>query len=148
MKTIRTSRFGTIEIEESGVIHFPEGLLGFPRHRDFILLDHGKNSPFCWLQSVDEPELAFVLTDPFPLVSGYLQGLSPEEESLIRFEEGKEVVVLSLVTIPQGQASRATVNLLGPLVIDVDARRGKQVVLANAGYSHRQPLFSQKDPVR
>lgn len=141
MKTIRTSRFGIIEIEETRVIHFPEGLLGFPLQRDYILLDHKSDSPFCWLQSADVPELAFVLTNPFRFLGDYLQGLSPEEESLIRAEEGGEVIVLNIVSIPTGHVGKTTMNLLGPLVIDVDARRGKQVVLANAGYSHRQPLF-------
>lgn len=141
MRTIQTSRFGAIEIEETRVIHFPEGLLGFPLQRDYILLDHRPDSPFCWLQSTDVPELAFVLTNPFRFIRDYLQGLSPEEESLMRSEEGREVVVLNVVTIPSDQVKKMTVNLLGPLVIDVDARRGKQVVLANAGYGHRQPLF-------
>jgi flagellar assembly factor FliW len=140
MRTIQTSRFGTIEIDESRVIHFPEGLLGFPHRRDYILLDHKEDSPFCWLQSMDEPDLAFVLINPFRFLSDYLQNLSPEENGLIRIEEGKETVVLNVVTILPGLAGKATVNLLGPLVIDVEARRGKQVVLANAGYSHRQPL--------
>jgi flagellar assembly factor FliW len=141
MKSIQTSRFGTIEIEETRVIHFPEGLLGFPQQKDYVLLDQRTDSIFCWLQSTDKPELAFVLTNPFRFMGDYLQGLSSEEEHLIQSEEGKEVVVLNIVTIPHGQAEKTTVNLLGPLVIDVDARRGRQVVLANAGYSHRQPLI-------
>ena len=142
MKSIQTSRFGTIEIEETRVIHFPEGLLGFPLHRDYILLDHRPDSPFCWLQSTDAPELAFVVTDPFRFIADYLQGLSAEEQARFEVEEGGERVILNLVTIPSGQVEKTTVNLLGPLVIDATARTGKQVVLAGAGYSHRQPLFA------
>ena len=141
MKSIQTSRFGTIEIEENRVIHFPEGLLGFPQHRDYILLDHKSGSPFCWLQSTDVPELAFVLTNPFRFIKDYLQDLSAEEQALFEIEEGGAPVILNLVTIPSGHVQKTTVNLLGPLVIDATARTGKQVVLAGAGYSHRQPLF-------
>jgi flagellar assembly factor FliW len=143
MRTIQTSRFGTIEIEEARVIHFPEGLLGFPLQRDYILLDHQPDSPFCWLQSIDVPELAFVLTNPFRFAGDYLQGLSAEEQGLFELEEGGEPVILNLVTIPSGRVEKTTVNLLGPLVIDAAARTGRQVVLAGAGYSHRQPLFPQ-----
>ncbi|MEW6669200.1 MAG: flagellar assembly protein FliW [Thermodesulfobacteriota bacterium] len=143
MKRIQTSRFGTIEIEENRIIHFPEGLLGFPLHRDYVLLDHKPDSPFCWLQSTDVPELAFVLTNPFRFMTDYLRDLSPEEQALFEVQEGGERVILNLVTIPTGQVEKTTVNLLGPLVIDATARRGKQVVLAGAGYSHRQPLFAK-----
>jgi flagellar assembly factor FliW len=142
MLTIDTSRFGKVEIDESQVIRFPEGLLGFPEQRDYAILDHKPDTPFSWLQSVDVPELAFVITNPFLFKGDYLDNLSPEEEGFFKSEKDGQVVVLSLVTIPPGHAERATVNLLGPLVIDSVPRIGKQVILANAGYSHRHPLLS------
>ena len=63
--SVDTTRFGAIDIEESSVIEFPEGLLGFGDCKRYVLLDHpGGNGLFEWLQSVERPELAFCVIDP------------------------------------------------------------------------------------
>ena len=61
---VRTTRFGTVEIAEDRVIHFAKGLLGFGEHKRFCLLEPQEDSAFFWLQSIDDPALAFVVTDP------------------------------------------------------------------------------------
>jgi flagellar assembly factor FliW len=141
MLGIETTRFGRLEVEENRVIHFPEGLLGFPERKKFIMLDHKPDSPFCWLQALDAPGLAFVLTNPFLVKKDYLQNLSKEEE--VYFQgNGGDLIVFALVTIPPGRAEEMTVNLLGPLVIDVGTRTGRQVILAHADYNHRHLLMA------
>jgi flagellar assembly factor FliW len=146
MDSIETTRFGRVEIEQSRIIHFPSGLLGFPENKDFVILEHKPNSPFCWLQSVDTPALAFVLTNPFIVQGDYLEGLSPAEKKIFSSgDNGHQKIIFVLVTIPQGEPEKMTINLLGPLVIDLAAKTGTQVVLADSGYSHRQPFtFQQK----
>ena len=141
MLTVKTSRFGDVEVKENRSGHFPDGLLGFPERKDFVILDHKPDSPFFWLQSMDVPELAFVMTDPFLVKNDYLGDLSPSEK--IFFERGNrdEIIVFTLVTIPPGEVERMTVNLLGPLVIDAQSRIGKQIILANSGYDHRHPMM-------
>ena len=141
MLTVKTSRFGDVEVKENRAVHFPDGLLGFPERKDFVILDHKPDSPFFWLQSMDVPELAFVMTDPFLVKNDYLGDLSPSEK--IFFERGNrdEIIVFTLVTIPPGEVERMTVNLLGPLVIDAQSRIGKQIILANSGYDHRHPMM-------
>ncbi len=141
MRTIQTSRFGTIEVDEQRKIVFPEGLLGFPEQKEYILLDDKKGSPFFWLQSMDAPELAFVLTNPQTFKPDYVKVLSEEEQRLLRNEKNQEVVLFVLVTVPVGHPESATMNLLGPLAIDAEKMSGKQVILANSGYTHRYPLF-------
>lgn len=141
MRTVQTSRFGAIEVDEHRIIHFPEGLLGFPDKNRFALLEDKTGSPFFWLQSLDEPGLAFVLTNPFSFKKDYLQALSEDEQKLFRNEEGSEMVIFTLVTVPSGDPGKASTNLLGPLVIDAVRRTGRQVVLPHTGYSHRFPLF-------
>lgn len=142
MLKVRTTRFGDIEIDETRTVRFPDGLFGFPEHKDFVILDHKADSPFCWLQSMDTPELAFVLTNPFLVKSDYLEDLSPRESDLFRDDNGSHVIVFSLVTIPPGNVRQMTVNLLGPLVIDAKTRVGKQVILSDSGYNYRHPLIS------
>jgi flagellar assembly factor FliW len=142
MKKIKTTRFGEIEIDESKAVHFPTGILGFPEHKDYILLEHKPGSPFVWLQSITNPDLAFVMTNPFLIQSDYLEDLSPEEEALFKHDDEKDIMVFALVTIPQGEAAKATVNLLGPIVIDIESGNARQVILANSGYSHCHPVKS------
>jgi len=141
MSNIKTTRFGEVEVDESKVIHFTDGLPGFHEKRDFIILEHKPGSPFQWLQSIDTPDLAFVMINPFLMKSDYLQDLSQEEEALLKNENDDESIVFTLVTIPRGQAEKATVNLMGPIVVGSKTRNAKQVILANSGYSHCQPII-------
>ena len=141
MNTIKTARFGEIEVDESKTIHFKDGLPGFQKNKDFIILEHKPGSPFLWLQSMDTPALAFVMINPFLIKRDYLQALSKEEEALLKNENNDELIVFTLVTIPRGQAEKATANLMGPIVIESGTRNAKQVILANSGYSHCQPII-------
>ncbi len=140
MQTVQTTRFGKIEVDEQRMILFPDGLLGFAKQKEFILLEDKKGSAFFWLQSVDVPDLAFVLTNPLSFKPDYIEALSAEEQTHFKSEHEK-MVLFGLVTVPQGHPEGATINLLGPLVIDSARRIGKQVILANSGYTHRYPLF-------
>ena len=139
--SIKTSRFGVLEVEESRIIHFPEGLLGFPEQRRYIILEHKPGSPFCWLQSLDSPDLAFVMASPLLVKEDYLESLSEKEKPFFHNESGDDMAVFSLVTIPQGDVEGMTINLTGPLVIDVGAKTGKQVILSESGYDHRHPFL-------
>ena len=142
MATIKTSRFGDVDVKENRMVHFPEGLLGFPDRKDFVILEHKPDSPFYWLQSMDTPELAFVITDPFLVKNDYLKNLNLEEHGFLTSDKGSNIIVFTLVTIPRGEVEKMSVNLLGPLVIDGKSRVGKQVIVANSGYSHRHPLIT------
>ena len=137
---IKTTRFGEIEIDESRAIHFSEGLAGFPEDEKYIIMEHKPDSPFMWLQSLDSPELAFVIMNPFLVYPDYLKDISPEEEKALKPGSNETVMIFTIVTIPGGRAEESTVNLMGPVVIDQDIKEGKQVILANSGYSHRYPL--------
>jgi flagellar assembly factor FliW len=141
MNNIKTTRFGEIEADESMVIHFRDGLLGFHDKKDFIILEHKPGSPFLWLQSMDTPDLAFVMISPFLMKSDYLKDISPEEETLLKNENNDEILVFSLVSIPRGEAEKATANLMGPIVVESKSRNAKQVILVNSGYSHRHPII-------
>jgi flagellar assembly factor FliW len=146
MHAIETTRFGRIEIERGRIIRFSNGLLGFPENKDFVILEHKPNSPFCWLQSVDAPALAFVLTNPFLVQKDYLEKLPSAAKKIFGpNENGGRKVVFALVTIPPGEPEKMTVNLLGPLVIDLAVGTGSQVVLADSGYSHRHPFTFHQD---
>src|SRR5687768_15135601 len=87
---IQSTRFGTLVVDDGRIINFPNGLLGFPDHKRFALIQTGEENYFFWLQSVDEPNLAFVVTDPAIFFKGYDV---PLREETARSEErrvGKE----------------------------------------------------------
>jgi flagellar assembly factor FliW len=138
---IKTSRFGEIEIDEARVIRFTEGLIGFPDDKEFIIMEHRSDSPFMWLQSVSKPDLAFVIMNPFQVFPEYLKDLSQEEENALKPDDNETVMIVAIVTIPKGKPEESTLNLMGPVVIDPVTNRGKQVILANSGYSHRHPIM-------
>jgi flagellar assembly factor FliW len=134
---VRTSRFGTVQIEENRVITFPRGLLGFPRHTKFCLLEPGEDACFFWLQSLDDPQLAFVVTDPSLFVQGYAISIRPEqmeELGLAKLEDAQVFVIVNKVD------RTLTGNLQGPLVINTRNRNAEQLVLAEKRWTTRHTL--------
>src|SRR5918911_5356594 len=83
---IESTRFGTLLVDEERVITFPNGLLGFPDHRRFALIQTGEENYFFWLQSADEPNLAFVVTDPAIFFKGYEVPLRDEMRQDLRLD--------------------------------------------------------------
>ena len=61
---VRSVRFGDFEVAADRVLHFPEGLIGFPRARRFVILDHRPGSPFKWMLCLEQPEVAFAVVEP------------------------------------------------------------------------------------
>lgn len=138
---IKTSRFGTIEIEESQIIHMPDGMIGFPEFKNYLLLEHKKDSPFWWWQSLESPTLAFVLTDPLLFKPDYEVQISAEDGELLHIKEIKEgLKTLVVVNISKDNPPVITANLLGPLVINVGKRLARQIIQFQSTYSHRFPL--------
>ncbi len=138
MKLERT-RFGTLEFPDDQLVHFPQGVIGFPRANRFVILDHGEGTPLRWLQAVEMPELAFLIIDPLPLVEGYPIDRIRQEAAELDLAEDEELAVAAVVTVPP-QPATPTVNLLAPLAIGAESRRGLQVVLHDSSYHTRHPL--------
>ena len=134
---VKTTRFGVVEIADDRVIHFPKGLLGFSGQTRFCLLEPGDDACFFWLQSVDEPSLAFVITDPSLFVPEYSVPIRPEqmvELKLNKLDEAQVFVIVNKVD------QTLTGNLQGPLVVNTLTRTGEQMVLAEKRWTTRHPL--------
>lgn len=144
---IETIRFGTIDIENEAVIHFPLGLLGFETRQRYVLVDDPEASPMRWLQSLEEPALAFLIVEPGMLFPDYVVAVSDDDQAFLSLsgtatEAGVDggPVVACLVAIPE-DPQEMTINLMGPLVINLQGRLGKQVVMHDGGYSPRHRLI-------
>lgn len=140
---IKTSRFGSLEVEDEKVVTFPLGLFGFPNEKRYVLLDHDRETPFRWLQSADNPDLAFVVVDPLTFRPDYHVNLRRDEIAEIDPTKEGELVVLALVTIPKGNPSGMTANLQGPLVVNVDKMLGKQVIVLEGEYTTRHRIIDE-----
>lgn len=122
------------------MLTFPDGVVGLEHLRRFALVEDARIAPCLWLQSLDEPEIAFVVVDP--------RLVNPDYSPVLPDTPAAGVVhVLTIITLdPEPQ--RSTVNLLAPIVIDSQAHLGRQVVLHESGYSIRHPISSPPAPVQ
>ena len=140
---VQTSRFGVVEIAEDRVITFEKGLLGFPAKTRYCLLQPGDDAMFFWLQSLDDPDLAFVITDPAMFVAEYSVPLRPEQMEtlgLAKLEDAQAFVIVNKIE------DQLTGNLQGPLVVNTLSREGEQLVLADKRWTTRHPLMKVAAP--
>lgn len=139
--TVNTARFGDIQVEEDRIIGFEEPIFGFEKTKRFVILDHAENSPFKWLQSVDDPELAFVVTNPVFFGIEYEFELPDETVNTLGLSTAEDALVLTIVNIPQSDPAKMTANLLGPIVIHQGNRKAMQVVLNESRYNTKTRLI-------
>lgn len=137
---ILTTRFGEVEIAESEIYSFPEGILGFSDVKQYFILDNPKGGPFKWLQAVNPPSLAFVICDPLLFKPDYEVKIRVEDVTSIKLDDAAKGVVKVILTIPK-EPSEMTANLLGPIILNAQAKLAKQVVLSEAQYSTRHRVF-------
>ncbi len=135
---VQTSRFGRIEVADDRMIVFAKGLLGFAEHKRFCLLQPNEEACFFWLQSADDPDLAFVITDPSLFVPDYAFGVRGEQMEDLRLEKLEDAQV-SVIVNKVGE--KLTGNLQGPLVVNTMAKVGEQFVLAEKRWTTRHELM-------
>jgi flagellar assembly factor FliW len=137
---IVSARFGSLEVPEDKVLSFPDGLLGFEQSKRFVICDHDEKTPFKWLQSVNDPNLAFVIISPFEFMPGYEVELGRDDVLKLGLKDVRGAAVYVLVTIPQ-DPSMMTANMQGPLVLNTETRTGRQVVLSDGKYQARLSIL-------
>ena len=111
--TIHTSRFGVINVLDDDIINFPEGLLGFNELRRFVLLDDPTDEIFAWLQSCDEPGIAFPLLEPELFTATYKVQLTKHDLEILGLKTDEAVRAFSIITIP-ADPTQMTANLKAP----------------------------------
>lgn len=132
----------TIELKlknKDAIIHFEEGLIGFSECKDFVLMESENLAPFRLLQSVDFPEVGFLVLEPTELFPNYYQQIPARDwESVGVSGKTKPLGLVIVVIGPTPQTS--TGNFQAPLIVNYDRMIGKQVILTDACYSVRHPL--------
>ena len=137
--TIESSRFGRVEIEPTAVIEFPEGLIGLGGSR-YTLLASGPDTPFLWLQSLDDPALALPVTNPHRFFADFAVEVVDEDAERLGLAAASAMdvyVTLTAAPVPED----FTANLKAPIL--VRAGQAWQVINQAPGSELRAPLFPE-----
>lgn len=135
---IETSRFGQLDVNPERLINFEDGILGFPRQKQYALIQTGEGSGFYWLQSVCTRDLAFVVCDPRLFVADYQVPVKVDDLQNIGLDEIADAQVFVIVNKVD---ELLTGNLQGPLIVNVINRQARQLVLSDKRFSTRHPLM-------
>ncbi len=123
---ILTTRFGKLTVEADDVLNFPAGMLGLEDCREWVLLGDAQNDALGWLQSVSRPEIALAVVTPRRFVPDYQARVSRGELAPLALGDAARAKVLVIV----GKNDRSiTLNLKAPLVVNLDERLGRQVII-------------------
>lgn len=140
---ISTRHFGDIEIGSDQIIDFDSGILGFETIKKYVLIvDQNDESAFKWLQSIDEPSLAFVVINPFYIKPDYELDIKDEVVRQLKIEKEQDVEPYCIVVVPE-DITRMTVNLKAPVIINIKSKKGIQIVLENDEYLVKHYIMEQ-----
>jgi flagellar assembly factor FliW len=134
--TVESSRFGTLELDASTAIQFPAGLIGLGGHA-YVLVRASDDASFSWLQSLEDPELALPVTNPWQFFGDYVVDLSDEDSERI----GDDAVDVWVTVRAGAELSDFRANLRAPILVANGV--GYQVINEAPDVPVRAPLFAE-----
>jgi flagellar assembly factor FliW len=140
MTKIQTTRFGELEVKTESIVTIVGGIVGFPAESKYVLLEY--NPPFSWLQSTENPILAFVVVNAAEFGDAYVVPL-PFGDHEIDLKDTDDVAILNLVTV-RDDPTLTTVNLKAPVIVNLRTMKGRQVILDDERYPVRLPLWGEE----
>jgi flagellar assembly factor FliW len=138
-QTLKSTRFGDVDLPDEAVVEFPSGLIGL-RGTRYALLPHGEDGTFVWLHSMDDPDVALPLTKPWSFFPRYEVELSDSEAERIGVSDPSQAEVFVTVRAAE-EAENFSANLRAPIIIS--SGRGFQVINDADDAPVRAPLFAQ-----
>ena len=137
---VQSTRFGELEVAEEQIMDFPEGLLGFPDEKKFALMEYKPESPFYILQSMADPDLTFLMINPFAFFNDYDFNMDDALMAEIGLTADNPPTVFNIATV-RDKLENMTVNLAGPVLVNVRDRKAAQWVIEKTQFPTRYPLF-------
>lgn len=137
---IFTKARGKINISEDRLLTISEGLFGFENYTQYALVDSDYD-PFLWLQSCQDPNLAFLIVDPFLISSNYETDIDDETLLKINIKKPEDIIIMTIVTVPH-DGGPITANFQGPLVINKNTKECMQVILNDNRWSTKVDILS------
>lgn len=139
---VTTNLFGEILVDESKVISFVQGIIGFPDLKKFMLIhdsdSEGKN--ISWLQSIDEPSFALPVIDPLIIDKNYNPEIEDELLSPLDIKKIEDLLVVTTVTVPS-DIKKITVNLKAPIIINAANLKAEQLIVEDDKYLVKYPIY-------
>lgn len=137
---IESTRLGQLDVSDTDIINFQQGLGGFPDEKSFVLIAHQPDSPFVFLQSATEPNLTFIMLESLTIFNEYEFVLRDETVKELNLSIENPPQIFNIVTMPE-KVDDMTVNLLAPIVVNSKEGIAQQVVLENVEYRTQQRMF-------
>ncbi|MFO7577779.1 MAG: flagellar assembly protein FliW [Pelovirga sp.] len=137
MKTI-PSRFGEIAYDPQDTLLFPQGLIGFEHLRHFVVMPRQQEGPLFWIQSVEDPHVAFILTDPTSFFADYQVVPERKEQEQLGLAEEDPCFTVAVVTVTAER--QITLNLAAPILFAPGSQRALQVILDGTQFSPQTAL--------
>lgn len=142
---VNTRHFGEIDLDESKIIYFENGILGFENFKEYTLLYddvEGERPDISWLQSLEEPSLAIPVVSPFLVKPDYNPEVEDELLKSVGQLDEENIVVLISITV-MADVENITANLKAPFIINSDLRKGAQIIIENAEYEVKYRFYDQ-----
>ncbi|MDA3900667.1 MAG: flagellar assembly protein FliW [Spirochaetes bacterium] len=141
-KDIKTKQFGMLTIDEETLFSFPDGLFGFENLKKFTIVEEA-DSPMMWLQSCNEPDLAFVILRVLDFMKEYDLSISQGDLEAVLVDDPSKLEVFAIITIPLDNPSDMTANLMGPIIINMKKRIGRQVISLSDKYKTKHCVLDE-----
>ncbi|KJZ82833.1 Chemotaxis protein CheD [Clostridium sp. IBUN13A] len=133
---------GKINYDEKNVITFNKGIPGFSDLKKFVIVDLEGYEPFKLLHSLENFEIALIVTSPYEFYDNYEIDLKEETINNLKIKEASEVKILSTITL-NSDVKKITINLQGPIVINTSNKLGEQIILDDSKYKVKTPLVKE-----
>ena len=140
---LNTRIFGEIEVEEDKVIHFVNGIIGFPELKEFALVfdeEKGNISEIRWMQSIQEPNFAIPVIDPLTIRSDYNPVVEDELLTSVGEIRPEELLVLVTITVP-ADITQMSINLKAPIIINAASKKACQIIVEGDAYQVKYPIY-------
>ena len=142
-----SSRLGKLELDENLIIDFPEGIPGFNGYTKYVIIKKGNNQVFFILHSVEDKDLAFIITNPYYFKLDYTFRIPDEDCNILKIENDNIKDELGVFVITKiDKAKNIFINLKAPICINFSKGLGKQIILYNNDYPHSFKLDKNIKP--
>ena len=142
---VKTRHFGEVDLDESRVITFEDGIIGFEDCKRYTILynnEEGGNSTISWLQSLDTPELALPVISPLSVLADYNPIVEDEVLKPLGDLTEENIIILLTLSVPS-DITKMSANLKAPLVINADTKKGCQIIAENPDYVIKYNIYEQ-----
>lgn len=138
---ISTTRFGTVEVDETKLVLFSDGLPGLEEYKNFVILQVEESYPIVWMQSTENEAVCLPVIDSFLAVPDYTFNIDDADIAEIKAGGPEDLHVLSVLVIPE-ELEGMTMNLAAPIIVNIESGQAKQILLSGGEYNVRYPVFA------